>query len=99
MAGALAPDTSRAAANSMHGKTDPQRLKVLRFLSNVFGATDEMIQDGTGLSESERPRRIELLDAGLITNTGMKWPTKSRREAMVWAITEKGVSYLESQNH
>ena len=51
------------------------------------GATDEEIQDYLGLAaNTERPRRIELWDMGLIRDSGTMRKTRSGRNARVWVV-------------
>jgi hypothetical protein len=48
-------------------------------------ATDEEIQLGLEMSGStERPRRVELVAAGRIVDSGRTRPTQSGRQAVVW---------------
>lgn len=58
------------------------------------GLTDEECQELTGLSpSSQRPRRIALVDAGRLKDSGLTRKTSSGRNAIVWAIAEScGVS-------
>jgi hypothetical protein len=50
-----------------------------------IGATDEEIQDILGMNPStQRPRRVELVDAGLIRDSGATRKTRSGRPAVVW---------------
>ncbi len=56
-------DTSRAAGETARELAARQRATVYAFIVSrgALGATDEEIQDGTGLrGDSERPRRWEL---------------------------------------
>jgi hypothetical protein len=62
-----APETSRTAARRIVLRTGTQRSEILAFLSNVAVATDWEIQRALGIQpSSERPRRGELVDAGLV---------------------------------
>lgn len=52
------------------------------------GLTDEELQHGIGLEGStQRPRRVELLRAGLIKDSGRTRATASGRQATVWVAT------------
>lgn len=78
--------TSKAAAQRLT-VSEEQRRSVLAYLESCGdrGATDEEIQDGTGLGGStERPRRIELERRGLIFKSESERPTRSGRNAAVW---------------
>lgn len=81
-------ETSRAAAASQAGsRANIGRETVLEFLRGrgEQGATDDEIQGWTGLSEStERPRRVELVRAGLVVDAGEKRKTSRGRLATVW---------------
>lgn len=80
--------TSKAAAQRLT-VSEEQRRSVLAYIECrcEHGATDEEIQDGTGLSGStERPRRIELERRGLIRKSELERPTRSGRSAAVWIV-------------
>lgn len=50
------------------------------------GGTDEEIQDALDMpSSTERPRRVELVRAGLVIDSGRTRPTRSGRNAVVWS--------------
>jgi transcription initiation factor IIE alpha subunit len=52
----------------------------------AFGATDEEMQLALGMNpNTQRPRRRELEDAGLIVRDGTR-KTNSRRNADVWRL-------------
>lgn len=54
-----------------------------------IGLTDEECQGVTGLSpSSQRPRRIALVDAGRLKDSGLTRKTSSGRSAIVWAVAE-----------
>lgn len=78
--------TSRAAAEEMRGsaKTDREAVLIVIQQSN-HGRTDEEIQRMLKLNPStERPRRIELVQAGKVRDSGRTRKTKSGRAAAVW---------------
>jgi hypothetical protein len=89
-----APETSVAAAKSMdRGCTGPQHFRLLAELDSTYpdGLTDEQQQLWSEVAaSSQRPRRSELVAAGLVADTGRTRPTRSGRAAVVWAITPKG---------
>lgn len=73
--GAGHPDTSRAAARGITPRTGTQRRRVLDHIARcgTEGATDAELQEALGLNgNSERPRRIELVEAGLIVDSGRR---------------------------
>lgn len=80
------PDTAQAAARQLpNAGTD--RRRVLTFLRVSGGATDEEIQTGLHLDPStERPRRVELVNAGLAHASPDRRLTRSGRQAIVWKV-------------
>lgn len=57
--------------------------------AGASGLTDEEAQERTGLDPStERPRRVELVRARLVMDSGRKRTTKHGRPATVWTIAE-----------
>jgi transcription initiation factor IIE alpha subunit len=81
--------TSEAAAVAARPSAATQREKVLDALQNVGPMTDEEIQHLLDMNPStERPRRIELVADGKVTDSGLKRLTKSNREAVVWRATQ-----------
>jgi hypothetical protein len=82
-----APDTSRAAADSVAGYTGNQRERVYAFVLSrgTTGATDAEVADGCDiLIQSANPRRRELAKLGLIVRNGERRRTPSGRWADVW---------------
>ena len=81
--------TSRAAAESIKPHLNALQARVLGCiqLEPAYGATDDEIQRMTGMNPStQRPRRIELLEKGLIRDSGRTRKTKSGRAATVWVV-------------
>lgn len=80
--------TSREAAEQMRGSAQTDRAAVLNLLSRKFGGmTDEEIQRTLKLNPStERPRRIELVQAGKVRDSGRTRKTSSGRAATVWEV-------------
>ena len=79
--------TSKAAAHAIEPKSHTLRRKVLDFIKVAprYGATDEEIQIALEMEGStERPRRIELLEQGLIKDSGKTRETRKGRQATVW---------------
>lgn len=95
-----APATSRAAAQAIALKTGSIRWRILEFLwiaesgqGGVIplggGCTDLEIQQALNLNPStERPRRGELVDAGLIQPLGTR--EHNGQAWTVWALTQAG---------
>lgn len=84
--------TSRDAAISAEGSAGSLRRQVWSFLMErgQAGATDEEIQTMLEINPStQRPRRIELVNGGLVRDSGRTRLTQSRRKATVWEIVAK----------
>jgi hypothetical protein len=82
--------TSQAAAEQIQPNAGTLRAEVLEHLrkSGPHGATDEEMQTALGMNPStQRPRRIELVRAGLASDSGTTRPTISGRQATVWKAT------------
>ena len=83
-------ETSKEAAKSMTGKASSLRSKVLELLQSN-SLTDEEIAIRLNLSGSTaRPRRIELVQSGLVVQTGTR-KTASGRSAAVWSVTPTNI--------
>ena len=79
--------TSEAAAEAIAPTAGTLRARVLDYLKvcGAYGATDEEVQKALAMNPStQRPRRIELFDAGLVVDSGEKRKTRSGRNAVVW---------------
>lgn len=86
-----AAETSREAAERIAGHTGTQAAAVHRVLfeRGAEGATDQEIQDATGLPTcSETPRRWAMVRSGLVVNSGTKRKTRSGCRAIVWQARE-----------
>lgn len=82
-------DTSRSAARNIESSASTLRAKVYRFLSvsGEYGATDEELQIALEMNPStQRPRRIELVEKGLVKDSGRVRKTRSKRNAVVWTV-------------
>jgi hypothetical protein len=79
--------TSLAAAISISGKQSSMHARILRYLAETGGATDEEIQNALDMkSSTERPRRIELVEGGKVRNSGTTKKTASKRSAVIWVL-------------
>ena len=79
--------TSVAAAQDIQEDAGTLRGFVLAYLrgSGLEGATDEEMQTALNMNPStQRPRRIELVEKGLVVSSGFTRPTRSGRAATVW---------------
>lgn len=54
------------------------------------GATDEEMQQALGIDpNTQRPRRVELHEGGMIADSNKRRPTRSGRGAVVWVATPR----------
>lgn len=85
-------DTSKEAAQKAEGQAPTQRERVLVCLRMCpAGLTDEEMQEMLDMNPStQRPRRIELMDAGLIRKSGWTRRTRAGRRATVWLAAKAG---------
>lgn len=95
--GGLAPhqkhsDTSKAAALELLGNRRASlRALVGRYVAGCgqSGATDEEIQVELEMNgNTERPRRCELVEAGVLVDSGERRRTRNGRKAVVWIVAE-----------
>jgi hypothetical protein len=80
-------ETSKAAAEAIEPSTSTLRAAVFQHIKSqgANGATDDEVQVSLGMNPStQRPRRIELCDAGAVVDSGLCRPTRSNRQAVVW---------------
>jgi predicted ArsR family transcriptional regulator len=81
-------DTSREAASSIKGKAATLRDEVLEAIRR-HPSTDEQLAERLVLSPNTcRPRRVELVDRGLVVDSGQRAKTASGRSAVVWIVKE-----------
>lgn len=84
-------ETSKAAARDVRPKSGTLRAIVLDFIRNrgERGATDEEMQYLIPMmANTQRPRRCELVERGLIQDSGKKRENASGKEAVVWIAAE-----------
>ncbi|MCU1426067.1 MAG: hypothetical protein JWL83_67 [Actinomycetia bacterium] len=83
--------TSAESYRQIKPQLGPLQERVLEVLREIGPATDQEIQRVTGLhSQTEMPRRNELVQLDLVRNTGRKkLNPETQRKAIVWEITEK----------
>lgn len=82
--------TSKAAAAfaSAHAETWLRRVYDAIDAAGPRGLTDEEAQDLLRLNAStQRPRRVTLVDAGRVYDSGLTRLTRSGRKATVWIAT------------
>jgi hypothetical protein len=83
------PDTSKRAALEVAPRTGTQRRRVLDAIASASsgGLTDEQLQTRLGMSgDSERPRRVELVEGGWIKDSGLRRPSGSGQDSIVWEL-------------
>jgi hypothetical protein len=100
-----APVTSQAAARAIRTRSGSQRHRVLRELANWRdggGLTDWQLQAALGLgANSERPRRLELVEAGYVRaakrEDGTPVTAREPRSGLAcqsWEVTLAGLAAL-----
>ena len=83
--------TSAAAAAKASLRAGTARRKVLAQLCDVADLTDEELQAACGLGpNTQRPRRVELVEAGFVTATELTRPTSTGSPSIVWTATDAG---------
>lgn len=85
--------TSRAAAVAIEPVAGTRRAQVLAFIRErgAAGATDEEMQLRIPMSpNTQRPRRVELVQGQHIVNSGRTRQTLAGDEAVVWVASEIG---------
>ena len=84
-------ETSLAAAQSIEEIRGVKRRLVWKEIYRLkeWGATDDELQVTLAMNPStERPRRVELVESGLVIGSGGRRPTRSGRLAVVWVAKE-----------
>lgn len=85
------PGTSDAAARRIEGHAPKVRRKIHDFIRDrgPQGATDDEGESVLGIKpQSYTPRRGELVDLGLVVDSGKRRKTESGRAAAVWVMPE-----------
>lgn len=91
-------ETSRAAAESVTSTLNDKERRVLRWFADYGPGTDDDVERDTGIrGNTVRPRRVALLGRHLLRDTGEKRPTRTKRMACVWAITQDGRDALKGE--
>ena len=81
--------TSRLAAESIKPTASTLRAKVYAYIRDSGGATDDEVQVGLNMNPStQRPRRVELVEACLVRASAVRRKTRSGREAVVWEVVK-----------
>lgn len=81
-----AGDTSTAAYERALENSVATRAQVWALLRSIeLGLTDEQQQTILGMSaNTQRPRRLELVEAGLVKDSGQRRKTSKGNDAIVW---------------
>lgn len=84
--------TSHDAAAAVLGRTGSARRRVLALLcDHPQGLTDEEISERLRMPpNTQRPRRVELVRAGFIEDSGFYRYTTTLNKAVLWVATDKG---------
>lgn len=78
-------ETSKEAAERIEPNAGTLKAKVLAFIRRYGPVTDEMIQRELDLDgDTERPRRIKLVQQGFVRNSGEKYKTSKGGNATLW---------------
>lgn len=80
-------ETSKAAAEAIKPRVEIYRERILAEIkrSGALGRTDGELQEQLAMNGStQRPRRIELVDAGLVKDSGRTRKSASGRACVVW---------------
>lgn len=84
------PDTSYLAAEQIKSSTGTMRWQVYEYikLTKEYGATDIEIQTALHMDgNTERPRRVELVNYGLVKDSGHRRELNNRQH-IIWILTD-----------
>lgn len=82
------PATSKDAAAAITPVSGTQRGRVYEAIRRSNGLTDEALAALLHLSpNSVRPRRVELVERGLVVDSGVRDTLATGRKAIVWRAT------------
>ena len=91
-------DTSRASAAAAAPRFNARTLLLLAEF-RLRSMTDEGGQDSLGIEgNSYRPMRVTLYKHGFVEDSGQRQVLRSGRKAVVWTITNAGLSKLNQEN-
>lgn len=87
--------TSRQAALEVKPRSGTQRMEILAEVARLGPMTDEGIQKSLHMNaNTERPRRLELVEGGWLEDSGYKGATDCGQFAVKWQLTKKAVEHL-----
>lgn len=79
-------ETSRLAAEQIQHRTHIDRERILAYVRATYGATDNEIQAALFMDgNTERPRRVELVNEGKLVAAGRR-KTGTGRLATIWRV-------------
>lgn len=84
------PQTSFQAAARVLGRTGTARRRVLEALIDAEHTDEELQQLLRMPANTQRPRRVELVEDGYVRATLVSRPTASGTLSIVWTATENG---------
>lgn len=93
-------DTSEAAADAITMSVATLRARIYSEISKrgVHGATDDEMQVALGIkSQTQSPRRRELVMQGRVADSGRRRNTRSGRSAKVWVTSEVPLPPVEKK--
>jgi predicted ArsR family transcriptional regulator len=94
-----ARSTSVAALHSVRPAAS-QRKRIFQFIlkNGAYGATVDEITVNLGLSnQTACPRRQELEKRGYLVDSGIRRPTRTGRQAIVWVVPPSVIAYAKSK--
>lgn len=88
------PGTSHAAAGKVLGKTGTSRRRLMAAIA-ILARTDEELQRDLAMpANTQRPRRVELVDLGFVRATTLRRATDTGSPSIVWEATDDGRAAL-----
>lgn len=92
-------DTTRLAALKALPRTGTQRAEVLDAIigSGTRGMTDAELQRALGMNpNTERPRRVELVEANWVVDSGQRRASAGADLSIVWVLSFAGRARLQN---
>lgn len=89
----MIPDTQRASYEAIKPHRATLQEKVLAFIVEQGGATDERIASALSLrTSSATARRNELMQAGHVVDRGFRAMSTANRSVIVWKATDQRIA-------
>lgn len=83
-------DTSLAARDDIRESVNALQARVLALLAEAPRTDEEMQTAGRFLGNTQRPRRIELAQLGMVCDSGVRRRTSRGKTAVVWQLHRIG---------